>query len=81
MDTQNDAIFERRYILNTIIFGIYVRLRGGTIILKPECFGHFLGGIPVTWCFPNRRELVAMQCAQKNLYRNTCHVRRIEPHC
>ena len=32
MDTQNDAIFERRYIFKTIIFDIYVRFqRGGTL--------------------------------------------------
>ena len=28
MDTQNDAMFERRYIFQTIIFGIYVKFRG-----------------------------------------------------
>ena len=30
MDTQNDTIFERRYNLKTIIFGIYVRFGGCT---------------------------------------------------
>ena len=34
MDTQNDAIFERRYIKKTIILGIYVRFRGGYFFSK-----------------------------------------------
>ena len=29
MDTQNDAIFERRYILKPAIVGIYLKFRGG----------------------------------------------------
>ena len=37
MNTQNDAIFERRYILKTVILGIYVR-SGGAFLVITMCF-------------------------------------------
>ncbi len=49
------AIFERTYILKTIIFGIYVRFRGGNLCYftpkkKTESFRPFRGPFPCSIC-------------------------------
>ena len=44
MDTQNDAIFERRYMLKTIMLGIYLRFRGWWSVMRNIVEGYHVVG-------------------------------------